>query len=563
MNNSKEWVALFEAQTGRKPSPQEFMAGKNSHFDLSQIPAIAGVEPVEDLPLVNPSLIPGLEEEKTLADHIAQRYEETNLAQESKDDVPIEIEPKNSVFPAAPVFSNMVQDEMVSDEDQASTQVQSKSNFALILGVSAAAVLLGLGGGVAFYMAQSTGPQATVKRFKQAVDAKNFQQVADILTNYKSKWTKEEAESFVGYLNSQDINLSDEFDKLSKSSGKTPFTDANGNKLLALEEDGKSFGIFSEYRMTTFPLKVKMSSNIENASVQVDQKKPVSLAPSSETEVGEFHFIEQEMTLKGKTSSGQVETSIKLDLKQAKNNELSMALNTSKKTIKATINAEIPMLGETKLKVNDKDVSTDLTKEMDLVPGQEIEVYVAFLSNGVSFNTDKKKVIIPDDSDQINLELSLSDKTKSKIKEIEEARKKAEEARAKAAEEARKKAEANKTKINSFLQNYRTAVFSSVRGKNNSYSQYYDTSSEDYKAMTDFTEGGGAAKAKIKYYSPGALDIKSIQEDNGNFIVQTYEDFTVYYEGTSKTSVNRRNKTYYLRPQGDSYVIYRLDATDI
>ena len=41
----KKWVELFEKVIGRKPSPEEFMAGKACGFDLKQIQSIAGNAP--------------------------------------------------------------------------------------------------------------------------------------------------------------------------------------------------------------------------------------------------------------------------------------------------------------------------------------------------------------------------------------------------------------------------------------------------------------------------------------------------------------------------------------
>ena len=66
----KKWVELFEKVIGRKPSPEEFMAGKACGFDLKQIQSIAGnallrkslllrnqrVEPVEEVKNVDPLL---------------------------------------------------------------------------------------------------------------------------------------------------------------------------------------------------------------------------------------------------------------------------------------------------------------------------------------------------------------------------------------------------------------------------------------------------------------------------------------------------------------------------
>ena len=47
----KKWVELFEKVIGRKPSPEEFMAGKACGFDLKQIQSIAGNAPEEVAPV--------------------------------------------------------------------------------------------------------------------------------------------------------------------------------------------------------------------------------------------------------------------------------------------------------------------------------------------------------------------------------------------------------------------------------------------------------------------------------------------------------------------------------
>ena len=80
--------------------------------------------------------------------------------------------------------------------------------------------------------------------------------------------------------------------------------------------------------------------------------------------------------------------------------------------------------------------------------------------------------------------------------------------------------------------------------------------------MVEWTTGGGVKKAKINYYEPGALDIREIKEENGSYIVTTYEDYTVHYTDSTPNSVNRKNKTYYLKPSGDSFVIYNLEVSE-
>ena len=76
----------------------------------------------------------------------------------------------------------------------------------------------------------------------------------------------------------------------------------------------------------------------------------------------------------------------------------------------------------------------------------------------------------------------------------------------------RKRKQPKKNKIGpwqkEFLKEYRDTVFSSVSNRNNTYSKYYDTQSQAYKDMVEFTTGDGVRKAKIDYYTPGALDIQ-------------------------------------------------------
>ena len=62
-----------------------------------------------------------------------------------------------------------------------------------------------------------------------------------------------------------------------------------------------------------------------------------------------------------------------------------------------------------------------------------------------------------------------------------------------------------------------------------------------------FTTGDGVRKAKIDYYTPGALDIQSVTEENGVVTIKTYEDFTVHYTDSHPDSQNRKYKTHTLK----------------
>ena len=80
--------------------------------------------------------------------------------------------------------------------------------------------------------------------------------------------------------------------------------------------------------------------------------------------------------------------------------------------------------------------------------------------------------------------------------------------------------------------------------------------------MVEWTTSGGVKKAKFDYYEPGKLEVREIKEENGSYIVTTYEEYTVHYTDSTPNSVNRKNKTYYLKSSGDSFVIYNLEVSE-
>ncbi|KXT74598.1 hypothetical protein STRDD10_00809 [Streptococcus sp. DD10] len=195
---------------------------------------------------------------------------------------------------------------------------------------------------------------------------------------------------------------------------------------------------------------------------------------------------------------------------------------------------------------NGKEVGTSQAFEVDSIPYQVIEVHAVFNMNGENYTTEKTSFTVQEKNNQ-RIQLQLSTDDLKRISDAEEARK--------LKEKEAQKSEEEKSKILNFLNEYRSAVFSSVANRSNTYARYYDTQSPAYKDMVDFTTGGGVRRAKIDYYRQGALEIQGITEENGIVTVKTYEDFTVYYVDSSRTSQNCKNKTYTLRRMGDSFVI--------
>ena len=570
MATKEKWVELFEQVIGRKPTADEFLEGKRSDFDPKKIISIAapagqynnGVseekqasltqeedsgqeEPaleflkeefVEDSPKEEKQEISESDQYQEQRENWLQAFE-TNIGRKpTKEEF---LEARNQGFANLPIRSELLESEFPQKpiQKRRSKKKAVMIAFPLILLFVLLAAFL--------YLSSVTGVKVVTDDFAKAVTKKDYDGIANLLSSNSDKWTRADARALVEHLESQEINIETELDNIAKSKGKSAYIDDNQNKLLGVTEKSKKFGIFQEYQIVAYPVEVKVNTNLDNASIKAGDKKSLPLSKNAETNIGNYHFIKQEFTLKGKTEVGEIESKIQLDLATAKNNEIKLDLKSEKKRLKVTMPAEASNATDLKIVVNGKEIGSSLETDIQVVPHQELEVYAKFVVADNTFVTNKESIVVKGDT--LDVALSLPKEVTDKIKEKDE--------------EA-KKVEANKAKITNFLSEYRTAVFRSVSNRSNYYAQYYDTSSPAYKEMVEWTTGGGVKKAKIDYYDPGALDIREVREENGSYIVTTYEDYTVHYIDSTPNSVNRKNKTYYLKPTGNSFAIYNIEVSE-
>ena len=593
----KKWVELFEKVIGRKPSPEEFMAGKACGFDLKQIQSIAGNAPEENLSPVEEPVLEPVEEVKNVDPLLAarqawlQHFEETYGRKPSAEEFTA-AKSQNFEFFAGPVpeaeFVNPdsteeTQEYVPQQPTQEYTaplateqmQVYPEANFTEALpaqekqkapkkqktksgkkgskkkiGIIAALILLVIALVATFFYFQSTTRvEVTADQFIKAVDTKDYREAADLLSTDSDKWTKDEAESFITSMEDQGIDIGTELNKIIDDGGEGTYTDKSGNKIFGLEKADKKFGIFQEYRVSSYPIHVKVKTNLDQAKLKVADNKTLTLKKDEVTDLGSFHYNAKEMELTAKTEVGNVTSKIHLNPKKATKNALELQLNSEKRNLEVEFPEEVENPTDVKVVVNGKEVGTSTTFEVDSIPYQEIEVHAVFNMNGETYTTEKAKVTI-EEGENDPIELKLAKDTSKRIKSAQDAKK---------AQEA--KEEQNRTLAEEFLKEYREAVFSSVSNRNNTYSKYYDTQSQAYKEMVEFTTGDGVRKAKIDYYTPGALDIQSVTEENGVVTIKTYEDFTVHYTDSHPDSQNRKYKTYTLKKVGASYVITDIVVT--
>lgn len=590
----KKWVELFEKVIGRKPSPAEFMAGKACGFDLKQIQSIAGNAPVEEVAPVEQPVVEPLEEMKRVDPLQAarqawlQHFEETYGRKPSPDEFTaaksqnfefVEVatpqeefvvtddiektqeyvaqEPTQEFIPPFATEQTQVFDGPTFTEASPAqkkpkapkTKSGKKGSKKKIGIISALAVLVIALVATFFYFQSTTRVEVTADKFIKAVDTKDYREAADLLSTDTDKWTKDEAESFITSMEDQGVDIGTELNKIIDNGGEGSYTDKSGNKIFGLEKADKKFGIFQEYRVSSYPIHVKVKTNLDQAKLKVATNKTVTLKKDAVTDLGSFHYNTKEMELTAKTEVGNVTSKIHLNPKKATKNNLELQLNSEKRNLEVEFPDEVENPTDVKVVVNGKEVGTSTTFEVDSIPYQEIEVHAVFNMNGETYTTEKAKVTI-EEGENDPIELKLAKDTLKRIKSAQDAKK------AQAAKE-----EQNRTLAEEFLKEYRDAVFSSVSNRNNTYSKYYDTQSQAYKDMVEFTTGDGVRKAKIDYYTPGALDIQSVTEENGVVTIKTYEDFTVHYTDSHPDSQNRKYKTYTLKKVGASYVITDIVVT--
>lgn len=586
----KKWVELFEKVIGRKPSPEEFMAGKACGFDLKQIQSIAGnaqseevapvEEPVEEVKNVDPLLaarqawlqhfeetygrkpsaeeftaaksqnfeffvgpVPEAEFATLDATEVTQEYVPQQPTQEYT--APLAAE-QTQIFAGPNVTeAGPAQKKQKAPKTKGGKKI-SKKKIGII---SAIAVLVIALVAAFFYFQSTTRVEVTADKFIKAVDTKDYREAADLLSTDNDKWTKDEAESFITSMEDQGVDIGTELNKIIDNGGEGSYTDKSGNKIFGLEKADKKFGIFQEYRVASYPVQVKVKTNLDQAKLKVAANKTVTLKKDAVTDLGSFHYNTKEMELTAKTEVGNVTSKIHLNPKKATKNNLELQLNSEKRNLEVEFPDEVENPTDVKVVVNGKEVGTSTTFEVDSIPYQEIEVHAVFNMNGETYTTEKAKVTI-EEGENDPIELKLAKDTLKRIKSAQDAKK------AQAAKE-----EQNRTLAEEFLKEYRDAVFSSVSNRNNTYSKYYDTQSQAYKDMVEFTTGDGVRKAKIDYYTPGALDIQSVTEENGVVTIKTYEDFTVHYTDSHPDSQNRKYKTYTLKKVGASYVITDIVVT--
>lgn len=499
MSNQEKWVKLFEEVVGRKPNPDEFMKGKASDFDLKAIKSIARLEaPSEGASQINSQI------------ENSQPKPKENAIQSSQKPL---------------------------------TKADKMKRYGIFGGILISALLIGS----FFYFKSITGTKVAAEEFNQAVESNDFEKVAQLLSNKDQTWNKNEAKEYLQYFREQNIDLPQEIDKIASTNAEGRYNDINGNKLIGLTVKNKKFGIFPEYQIQTYPLTIYAETNL--SEVSIDGKK---IESNKKIELGETKFISQEYKIDAKTDLGKVTTDIQTNVKNAENNEVNLKIASNKYTIDASIPAELTEITNVRLNINGKEIAKGLNKELTLLDNQKLDINANFDYAGSTYSTNKLQTVANPAAKNIKAQLTVSSDVTKKIQEAQKANadKKAKEAQAAA------EAEMTKEEIQYFMNDYISAMRSSISNRSADFEYYFDTNSAVYNTYVNFVENQ-VADLNIDYQSTIDYTVTDVKKEGSDYVVTIYNKYKeVYMNG--KTDIVEKNQVFKLRPKGDSYLIYQV-----
>lgn len=569
MNNKDKWVALFEELTGRKPSPSEFLAGKEVDFDFKEIRRIAGLaQAVEETSsaltdqatvAVGESMVAGTTEQISVAGvepEVAQT-QESLVAPVGVQATPIQSEQGQVAQPISGQPAPKVKVPL--------TKKQKVKRGLLAVGILG---LVGLGAGY-YYMDSVTGPEVAVEQFSTAVASNDFDRVAQLLSTKDDQWSKNDAKAFFTYLKDEDIDPTTVLERLAEDKGNKIYNDDNGNKLLGLEETGKRLGLFSDYRVATYPIEVIAKTNADGLAIN-GQK----LEKDKEIDLGEFKLASHELVLTGKTDLGDIKSQLVIKPDEVEDNQVVLNLEQKTQRVSAKMPSDLPETSKKKLIVNGKDLGEGLTKDLKVFNNQELEVYATFSYEGADYTTEKtKQAVDADGSGTLEIPLKVSDAVNSKIKaaqteketrekEAEEAAKQAEEAARKQQEEEARQAEAwnaqvasVKPEVEAAVNRYRSAI--NAVFANGSYSQlasvFTSSSNSTYLELINDTIPSQRKDGLRRFeYVPGTTNI-TIARIDGDYVDATVSFNVISHYSSSSTGPEAVTRYYTLKRMGGQY----------
>lgn len=611
MENMQKWVSLFEQVIGRKPTAEEFMAGKACDFDFKRIKAIAGVDfneevsqkqveereifelesPVSeeedsveaassvtdsiesDQDALQPLEVVEEEEEGLTSQAIWLSQFETTMGRKPTPQEFVEAKRLGFAIVDAveqgdglddvdtqtlePVVLTAYPNDIVNPELDRNTVVNPtnvKKIKAPLTRKQKTVRVLGALAGVVF-IGSAAGYYYFDKQTGSDVAADHFNSAiasndyGQIAELLSTKDQKWTPEESKDFL---DYLSSQEIDVQKEI---TAIAASNAKNVFYDSRGNRLLGMKEvSKKLGLFPeyqvvtYPLEVKVKTNSDELTLDGKK---LVKNQEMSLGETKFVPTSYNVKGKTDLGDMDIHVSTDLNTAENNQIQLSLATNTYHINATLPENVTDVKELKLIANGKEIGNSLSKEVKLMDNQDVEVYASFMYEGTTYTTDKVKLVAKPSSTSLSPALTVSSDIAQRLSEAKKAKEEADQKAKEEAEKSAKEEEKAKERIPEFMSNHKAAVYEGINSNSDTFAQYYDTSSAAYRDIVSYATNHPG----ISSQTPLDLSVTNIEKVGEDYRVTVLTSWREYYTRGGSDFVEQR-QTYMLRQDGDTFKIY-------
>ncbi|MCK6258811.1 PEGA domain-containing protein [Fictibacillus sp. KIGAM418] len=431
-----------------------------------------------------------------------------------------------------------------------SSEKSKRPNKPLIILV-AALVLLLIAGFTAYKVIEGkTGPTATVKNFKQAIENKDTEAVKGFINEGQSEIEADDktAKHFIEYA-SKNNAFSSAIDSLEKQANgmdggelARPITDDHDNEWLQLKRDGKQWLFFDHYVVEVKPVTVKVTSNFEDSSVYLDGKKKGILDKEDGiVKAGEILPGSHNVKVEYKGEYATLSDNVDVDVSEAEKNLLEVEVPLEGKYVYINSN-----YGDANLFVNGKDTGKTIDDIDEFGPVATDGSITLHAEKNFDVGKMKSESVVINNDEDVSLDIDYD-----------------ETAMAAQDEPMDSDTETYEDDLKSFMMEY---VKSSVEAMNTHnfslISDYIDESGDAYKESSeyiDYVNKKGITEDLIDYE---VLKIEPFEEEMVH--VTANETYDIHYaDGETKRKKFKSRYAVYAPYDGGYYINKLLETKEV
>ncbi|MDO5695605.1 MAG: hypothetical protein Q4P30_02450 [Eubacteriales bacterium] len=422
-----------------------------------------------------------------------------------------------------------------ADTPSGRTSIKRVVGFAVILTVAVLIVIYG----IVRYM---RGASHLTSRFEKAFRARDYTEIAGMVSAQDRAWRPEEIEAVCSTLEGTDISAY--LDGLTFSEQSSwELRNGRGTTVFQMVRTGTDVPFIPRYALR-IPDYVLVLSSDHDITVSLDDM---------EYKVAAHTPLELERPLIGSVlrildSDG---TSVDYDLpvSAVENNRLLFVPDKDEYRLQLVLPEKIREADTTgALHIDTVHVNGDDYPAPDdgrlifkTYRGRKLSVTVVVTVDKESY-TSKEVEVVAEKSGNIRIDIDFSEEDVAEINETFDVLKEKEASKRRLAQ--------NRDAIENFIKNARTAIFDSMGDKQVRFADYFMENCERYRNLSDYIKNGDAKAQKIDYYEDLGMEILSMWEDGEDVVVETKEQFRIHYTDDTEGEIQLRAKTYVLQKGG-------------